>query len=73
MRYRPGYERAGQKFPISDYIRLGIMALVILLTLVAIKIGGFLTDAGEEAPAIEGPHKAGKGYSFTRETGEAEA
>ncbi len=42
-----------QKFPIADYIRLGVMGLVILLTLIVIKAGGFLSNEREKIPAIE--------------------
>ena len=62
-----GNEAAGQKFPISDYIRLGVMGLVILLTVLVIKIGGFLSNMRETAPAIEGQQTAGKDFSFTQE------
>ena len=33
-----------QKFPISDYIRLAIMGMIILLTIIVIKIGEYLSN-----------------------------
>jgi hypothetical protein len=68
--YRTTDERAKQKFPISDYIRLSVMGLVILLTILVIKIGGFLSTMRKTAPAIEGQQTVGRGLSFTQGPGD---
>jgi len=66
MNYRTTDEGAKRKFPISDYIRLSVMGFVILLTILVIKIGGFLSNMRETAPAIEDQQTTGGGLAFTR-------
>ena len=69
MAYLLTHASVKQKFPIADYIRLGIMGFVILLTLIVIKVGGVLSNEREKIPAIEDQQFAGNGFSIPQGQG----
>lgn len=70
MNHRSTDKREIRKFPISDYIRLSVMGFVILLTILVLKIGGFLSNMREAAPVIQDRQAAGGGLVFTQGPGE---
>jgi hypothetical protein len=66
MVYSPGKKPGAIQFPLTDYIRLAMMGLVVLLTLLAFKIGGLLSSGKDKAPAPEGRQWAGEGVSVAQ-------
>ncbi len=54
-------------FPISDYIRVVVMLLVVFLTFFAIKIGGFFTGDKGRIRVIESPQLSETGHYVQEE------